>query len=283
MFDKMKWLLVMVMMFTAGNVMAGEPIIANYCGGPEGLSYIKKARQAADAVKGIQDSYGFEINVVVTEGGGENIAKVQSGECAFGIAPIHMANKAGLAAHSTLFMGYGHLVCRKSTVGDAEAIWDILPDAMDGKKLTVAVGGKNSASFDTWKELGRLDSDYANKLNVVNVSFTKAIAQLKQDRGIISCAWAASGVGSKGMMHVNFEDADDHLVMLEVNDKDFNDGKNLEFGVIDSTVYPYLLNDGIFSGTNIETVVSKVVLIVNEKWRLANPDAAAMIIGASSM
>lgn len=270
-------------MFTFALKASAEPVVSKACGGPAGLSYIAKMQSLVTAVQPFEEAFNFKLEPVITQGGGENVQRVASGDCAIGIAPVHMANRHALTPQATLFQGYGHLVCKKAAVGDAKDIWDLFPSERDGKKLLVAVGGKNSASFDTWKELGRLDSDYIGKFAVINTSFTKAIAQLKNPKGIIGCAWAASGIGSAAMRHMDFEGANDMLTLINVNDKDFNDGKNLFFKDIPSNTYPKLQGDGWISGDDVETVVSDVVLVVNQKWATKNPDAAAMIIGAAGM
>lgn len=268
---KIIMLSVVVLFMLVGVAHAGN--VVKFAGGPSGLSYEKTPK----AVKPVVDAagLGFTLEVITTQGGGENVQLVKTGKADFGIAPSKMVSQAGLPVVGVLFDTYAHLVCSKKLIKGATSIKDLVNLAESQKApIQVAVGGPNSAARWIWDSLASLDDNYGtNNFDPVHVSFKSVIGMV--NAGQVACAWTVSGVGSSAMKAADYPGADKVLQIMDVDDSDFNDDDYI-FAEVDSANYPNIAKGW---GSDIDTFKVPVVLFTRPGFKQSNPMGYMMISG----
>lgn len=251
--------------FVWGTYARAAPVEIRLCTGSDGGPYAVAGRLIASMAK---NDPNITVTVVVDTGGTwANVQKTILGEeCDAMIgqpdgAALLKRQNPGAATKmkpvADLHREYLHGLCSKeSGVGD---IGD-LESNPKGNRYSIALGDAGSGAWLIWQNFVAEDADYGE-------------VPVTTESGVIALASVASGTGTTCMLQPAalgnsiVQQADemfgDGLVLVGVNDKDFNDavdpqGKLLyEFSKIPSGTYPNNLQ-GWFSGKTTVTWLAKV-------------------------
>lgn len=259
-------LVVSLMLLFFGTVAFAADNTVRVCGGPIGLSYIKYA----EGMVGYLISINQPAELVITDGGQDNVNRIKQNKCDIGITVEQMAKENGMMIIAPIFTSYAHLVCNKKRVKGATEIGDLLNL---GRKPVIAVGSMTSATRYTFGLLGTLDSGFnKNNFTLPTLSFTQGIGYVMA--GKIDCVFAMSGKGTIAMNAANTASSDDIATLVEVDDYDFNDSGVFEHAEFDDDVYK-----NIQRGSDIETISAKTVLFVGNNFMTRFPLAYALVAG----
>ena len=233
---------------------------------------------------------GVVVEIVNTSGSMENLKFMQEGRCdgayvqrnAFTTyAERHPDGSYNFERLSTPAVEFAHLICNRNS--DVEDVGDLV-----GKLLLIDEMG--SGTEVTWHEFVAMDDNY----RAVNTDKVGGISALNQvANGNADCMLFVASLNTQLLQRANA--LGDQLVLVPVNDWDFNDkrygnGKLFE-GYEDPSgerVYVFLdipddqydnLQDGlIFS--EVETLTVPVDMVASIDWRDENAAAYESLLGA---
>lgn len=264
----------------ATSAMAQDAPVLKFCGGAKGGVYDFTANvlasQLADSVR---------VEVVNTKGSWENLQKIASGECDAG-----MTQSDGLYLYSqenpnalelfpldeNLYTEYFHLICnRKSGVTQFSDL---------NKETTVYSGGRGSGADTTLRGLIASDVQYGGgdykDVPLSNEGGVPALIKLNGGKG--ACMAYTGAPGSKFITGDASKFAD-NLVIVPVEDKDFNDAEYTDSNgnkqsVWSNVVMPYssygkLMPSGTFGRKDVNTMGVASEVVISQKWSTENPDA----------
>jgi hypothetical protein len=205
------------------------------------------------------------IEVIATEGTIDNMNKIAAGECDAMIGqpdgPVWLQEtnpmqSRNLKPAAALHREYLQVICNK------DAGVDDLSDLEGGKSGKLIIGAPGSGSWLVWQNIVAQDSGYEN-VPVSTDSDVIALSALSGRDDGAACMIVAAGLRN-GVMTEADNTYGDSLILVEANDKDFNDAVDLngeklyEYSKIPSKTYPASLQKGHWSGTDTITWNAKV-------------------------
>ncbi len=246
------------------------------CGGPKGLSYIKIAEGWGETLRS-----KFDVEVLETKGGKDNVQKVHAGECDAGIAPDFVAAGAGVTISTSLFKSYGIFLCNANIIGKKTPS---IKDLYGRKDIMIANGVKGSTANEVWTLLASNNQKFA-ALQTSPVDFNTALMDVLD--GSMACTWAASGVNSDLLKAANTPDASKLLTLVSLDDGKMDDvkagGKEvISFAELTSKEFPQLLPSGMMFDKKMETITFNTSVIINSSLMVREPRAYGLISQTAS-
>lgn len=260
--------------------MAQDAPTLKYCSGKKGGVYDFTAEVLKKQLEG-----SITVENINTAGGGENLKKLASGDCDIASVQsdsLYLYGKENPSAldlivlEGNMYTEYFHLICnRKSGVTQFSDL---------NKNTLVYTGGRGAGSDDTFRGLIRADienggGDYKD-VPPSNEGGAAALIMLNGGKG--ACLAYTGAPGSKFITGDASKFAD-NLVIVPVEDKDFNDAEYTDSSGVKQSVWsnvemPYssygkLMPTGTFGRKNVPTMGVASEIVISSKWSTANPDA----------
>lgn len=266
----------------AGSAMAQENVI-NVCTAKKGGNY----EYTGAVIKGFLEGT-YTVNVINTLGSVDNIKKINSGECDIAIvqsdALFAYEKDSGAINGSelgSLYREYAHLICRRDT--GIDEISDL------NEKTKVMIGKEGSGSQVTWRGMVLADKEEGgDDYSKIPVVYADSIVKL--NAGDAACMITTATPGHKSLS-VDAEKFGDKLVLVPIEDKDFNDITVTDSNGNVSSVYneaelPYssykkLMPTGALGRKDVATFSVTAKVIISEKAENEKPeiyDAVGMIL-----
>jgi TRAP-type uncharacterized transport system substrate-binding protein len=260
--------------------MAQETPTLKFCSGTKGGVYDFTAEVLKQQLAGT-------VNVVNvnTEGSGDNLKKIASGDCDASMAQsdaLYLYGKENpnaldlIVLESNLYTEYFHLICnRKSGVTQFSDL---------NKSTVVYSGGKDSGHAITLRGLIAADvenggADY-KEVPIDNGGGAAALIKLNGGKG--ACLAYTGAPGGKFVTGEASKFAET-LVLVPVEDKDFNDAEYTDSNGVKQSVWtnvvmPYssygkLMPSGTFGRKDVNTMGVASEIVISSAWSTANPDA----------
>ena len=233
---------------------------------------------------------GVNVELVNTAGSMENLALLQADKCdgayvqrnAFTVyAERNPSGSYYFERLATPALEYAHMVCNRDS--DVDDVGDLA-----GK--TLLVGEPGSGTEVTWSEFVGMDSNYAG-VTTRKEGGSRALQQVAT--GQADCMMYVASLNTELMQTAN--SMGDRLVLVPVNDWDFNDkkygGGKLFQGHLDQSgerVYEFQhvpddqynnIQDGIFF-SEVETLTVPVDMVASLEWSEKNKTAYSYLIEA---
>ncbi|GAB6042494.1 TAXI family TRAP transporter solute-binding subunit [Endothiovibrio diazotrophicus] len=230
------------------------------------------------------------VDVVETAGSMENLAKMESGECdgayvqrsAFlAYAGRHPEGHFDFERIGTPAREYAHMICNRKS--DVDSVGDLI-----GK--TLLTGAPGSGSELAWSDFVTMDDSYAR---VRTEPVGGATALDKVALGQADCMLFVASLNTELLKKADAQG--ERLVLIPVNDWDFNDKKYrsgaLFKGYVDQSgeeVYHFAdipgnqyehIQDGLFS--SVETLIVPVDMISSLTWSKKDPQAYESLLSAT--
>jgi len=251
-----------------------------FCAGVKGGNYEFTALQLQKQLKG-----QVNVEVVPTAGSWENLQKVSSGECDGALAQsdalylFSKENASGLNIQTlepNLYSEMFVLLCnRNSGVKEFSGLT---------KSTKVYTGGRGSGSDVTLRGLIRADIDNGGgdykEVPLDNEGGASALVKLNGGQG--ACMAYTGSPGNQFMK--NAEKFADNLVVVQVEDKDFNDvvykdNKGNSLSVwnddveIPSNAYGKLMPSGaVYGYKSVPTVAVTAAIVLSNAWAEQHPE-----------
>lgn len=253
------------------------------CTGGSGGVYEYVGQKMQQQLRGAVD-----IEVVNTLGSWDNLQKLSSGECDVAITQsdaLYLWEKEeGNLEYFTigeLYTEFVHLLCnRKSSVTEFAELT---------QSTKVFSGGRGSGADVTIRGLVQADAEFGGK-DYVKVPLVNEpnpeVALVKIKGRAAECLVYVGARGNK-FMGVQAEKLADDLVLVPVEDKDFNDvtmkdDNGIEVSVWSQTEMPYstynnIMPSGFTGRQDVPTMGVTAMMIVSDDLVTENPDAYAKI------
>ena len=265
-------------MFGAAGSASAEPVL-KFCSGKKGGVYDFTAEVLKQQLAGT-----IAVENINTAGGGENLKKIASGDCdaaAVQSDSLYLYGKENpnaldlIVLEEKMYTEYFHLICnRKSGVTQFSDL---------NKNTIVYTGGRGAGSDDTFRGLIRADvenggGDYKD---VPPSNEGGAAALIKLNGGKGACLAYTGAPGSKFITGDASKFAD-NLVIVPVEDKDFNDAEftdssGVKQSVWSNVVMPYssygkLMPSGTFGRKDVNTMGVSSEIVISSQWSTENSD-----------
>lgn len=258
---------------TTNTVTSSLPVV-NYCSGGSGGNYEYSGRELSRQVRSQVD-----VQVINTRGSWDNLERIESGECDMGIVQSDAlyvweteGNPFNFRVSKPMFTEYVHMICRRDLGVDSIQELD--------ENASIYAGEIGSGANVSIRGMIAADEEHGGS------EFTGFA--LRNEGGEAAAVFLADGdadcmifTAAPGTTFMNtVERFSDDLVMITVEDKDFNDVVVEDSGGNEVSVwtpvtlpgdsYGDIMPGGLFGNSSVDTFGVQATLVFNEDWVQSN-------------